>query len=287
MKEHDFAIKPTLARFTSESNVDDYGSSPVILPQLKYFKALRCIAVAVLMSLASHSSFAFAEAPLYGIQLKEILQKLTNSVPAAQSEQIIGALNASPSLGRQLDRLASEGRLTAITIAEKIPTTKGLQFGGTIVATSIYFSSSFLARLQNNHLFDVRNVDDLSANNTVFALGDLAYLISTDAEMAAAIKTLDKNAFIRKAMTRKAVALIQGWNDVVDAATGTNGGKTPTPGQIGGLLLNMRYRAVFLHALKETAGPLVISDSGMIERNDSNVAALISILSNMAITDLE
>jgi hypothetical protein len=251
------------------------------------FAGSRLIAIAVLICLASHSSLSFAEAALvYGKQLKEILRNLTDSVPAAQSEQIIGALNASPSLGRQLDRLASEGRLTAIIVATKIPMTNGLQLGGTIVETSIYFSSSFLALLQQN-FSDDRHIDDLAANNTVFALGDLAYLMATDAEMAAALKTLDKDAFVRKAMTRKANALIQGWDDVVEAAAQANHGKDPTPGQIGTLLLNMRYRAVFLQAQDLKAGPLFIPDSGMIERNDANISALVSVLGNMKVMDLE
>ena len=78
-------------------------------------------------------------------------------------------------------------------------------------------------------------------------------------------------------------AFIQGWNDVIEAATRENG-KPLTAHQQARVLLNLRYRAVFLAPLSERR--IAATPSGTIEPTDRHVLAIVQRLGEMNVLDI-
>jgi hypothetical protein len=76
-------------------------------------------------------------------------------------------------------------------------------------------------------------------------------------------------------------SFIQGWNDVVDAAIQENKGQSVTARQQSNLLLNLRYRAVFIRDVSK----LSFSASGEIAPSDQNVSVLASALGTTGLLD--
>jgi hypothetical protein len=91
------------------------------------------------------------------------------------------------------------------------------------------------------------------------------------------------DAFVQAMVERDARAFLAGWNDVVEAATRGYGGRAPTPRQIGAMLMNLRYRTVFIGS--DTMKKLEWANSGRLEPGDRNVAAVAEGLRRMNLLD--
>jgi len=144
------------------------------------------------------------------------------------------------------------------------------------------FSAEFLGAQKGNRLFDVVYPDDILPNNTVFALGHLAYHLE-----APPIDPRNPQAYVLRKLVEEAYAFAQGWNDVVDAATRQNGGHQLSKRQVAQLLMNMRYRFAFLTAIQQKPQKLELSDDGRVEVNSANMSAIATALANSKITDIE
>lgn len=215
-------------------------------------------------------------------ELRGIFSELYKTSPQQQDEQISGAVTASPQLAKQLANLASSGKLTQIVVVPE--RTWGKPFNGIVDGSKIVLTTDFVKSQFGGRLFDVVNDDDILPNNLVFCLGHLAYQLGAEA--------IDPRSFgspleyAMKRIRKDAGAFIQGWNDVVDAAVASNGGKELTPRQGGQLLMNMRYRSVFLQAiLKEPK--LEMLNSGFIEASEGNISSIATALKTSPLADVE
>jgi hypothetical protein len=215
-------------------------------------------------------------------ELSGVFSELYKTSPQQQAEQISGAVTASPQLAKQLVNLASSGKLTQILVVPE--RTWGKPFNGIVDGSKVLLTADFVKSQFGGRLFDVVNDDDILPNNLVFCLGHLAYQLGAEAIDPRSFGS--PQAYSAKRMQQDAGAFIQGWNDVVDAAVVSNGGKQLTPRQGGQLLMNMRYRSVFLKAII-TEPKLEMLSSGLIEASAANISSIANALKTSPLADVE
>jgi hypothetical protein len=212
-----------------------------------------------------------------GGRLAAILESFKRQSTAGQYKQVSEAIAASPTLAHELGAAADGGRLTGITVAAPSYQPSG-PFRTTVEKSRIVFAADFLPQVLPRRLYDVVQPDDLLPNNLVFVLGAFAFWL----QPPAARSTADMNSFIQAHVERDARAFLNGWNDMIEAATRDNGNKPPTPRQISSLLMNLRYRALFIgDAMKK----LQWANSGRLEPTAGNVGAVAEVLRKMKLLD--
>lgn len=79
-------------------------------------------------------------------------------------------------------------------------------------------------------------------NNLVFVLGAFAFHL----QVPPSLPPTNVAQFVQAQVERDASAFLEGWNDVVEAAAHDNGNKPLTVPQFSSMMLNLRYRAVFI-----------------------------------------
>lgn len=250
-------------------------------------KMLLCILTAYAFTVTAHAA---TPVPVANPSLDAVLQKLSSSAPANDVARIEKAIHASPALLGQLNALASSGKLKSITVksGEVAAVDHGADFGAAFDANGIVLSEVFLGK-QSQMAYDVRTPNEVLPNNTVFVLGHLAYHLR-DAQYVeqAAHRAANEDAFMTEVMRNEAAAFIQGWNDVVDAATVTNGNKPLSGGQAGQLMINLLYRSAFIRAMNAKVGQkLDFSKGGYIEASDRNLDAMAAALRNKPLAGLQ
>jgi hypothetical protein len=237
--------------------------------------------------------------------IDKVLMRLQAAATPAQYQSIAAAIDASPALAAQLDGLAASGKLADVAVV--LPAAlrpPNVAFKAYASAPTLVISSALLPELVPKRLFDVVREGDILPNNLVFVLGHLAShlqhrdaMLAMDADMKRQIASMPAGAGthefgpIEKHATamhieNEAAAYIQGWNDVVDAARTSNAGKPLSVPQAGALLMNLRYRAVFLKAV-QAPDPIHLADSGNIEPDAHNIKALAAVLGTSELPDIE
>lgn len=250
-------------------------------------KMLLCILAAYAFALTAHAA---TPAPAANPALDAVLQKLSSSAPANDVAQIDKAIHASPALLGQLDALASSGKLKNITVksGEVAAVNNGANFGAAFDTDGILLSEVFLGK-QNQMAYDVRIPNEVLPNNTVFVLGHLAYHLR-DAQYVehAAHQAANEEEFLTEVMRNEAAAFVQGWNDVVDAATVANGNRPLSGGQAGELMINLLYRSAFIKAMNAKGDQkLNFSKDGRIEASEQNLNAMAAALRDKPLAGLE
>ena len=248
---------------------------------------VRPSAIGLLVIIAPFGS-ADAEPTQSNIALESVLHKLEAQATVEQSRQITEAIAASPHLQEQLQSLVSGGKLTDILILsdEKAKAAaKPGPFNAWISGASIVFSESILLQLAKNRNLDVAHPDERLPNNTTFVLGHLAYQLNAGPPNPRGYS--DMQAFVSAMVSRDAHAYIQAWNDVLDAAVRANEGRQLTPQQIGGLMLNLRYRFAFTKALQQSDPKLEIAQNGEVLDTDRNAQAIATALRTSAVADIQ
>jgi len=213
-------------------------------------------------------------------ELVTILGNLAGSAANEQYRQIEDAVNASPQLVEQLNELAASGKLTAIVVLNSTAAATAPNpgpFSAWIAGTSLVFTEKLLPQLTQRRLYDVVHPDDILPNNTTFVLGHLAFHLRV---APPPINKLAVDDYVAGMLNQEAHAFIQAWNDALDAATQQNHGPL-TAGQIGSLLLNMRYRFAFVTA------DIHLGQGGTIDPNESNVNAIATALKKASVTDIQ
>jgi hypothetical protein len=191
---------------------------------------------------------------------------------------------------------------------ENAPTVRNTKFGAAIIGGSAFFTSDFLARNKKNNLYDVKFPDEIYPNNLVFALGHLAFHAKTAPDMRAfeekwkrdvdeQIKATPKGTQFNPTEQLKVIqkrhfedeasAYIQGWNDLLDAASSENGNKEITVRQAPDLFMKFRYGQIISKSMRQPGNSIVIPYSGRIELNKHNIDAIVEAISTSNITDLE
>jgi hypothetical protein len=250
--------------------------------------------IAVIVLAASLAAASVAHAA----DLKDMLAGLNGD----GADQVRAAVTASPALAAQLGDLASSGKLTAIEIVRGNGTVRGSRFRADLIDGKLILTTGLLKDLKRH--MPSHGSGDLSADNTVFVLGHLAFHALNDADHQAqqekaakdlwahpnADGSVDATNFILNAtqgnIEGEARAYIQGWNDVVDAAALANG-KPLNLDQTLVLLKDFRYAAYFTMTAAQPGGSLTWEPtSGRIEPNDKNVAIMKAALSHAPVADI-
>jgi hypothetical protein len=257
-----------------------------------------------LVSFVNSPAIAAHKLPSGGL-LKNIIDDLRRNATDEQYQLITKAIAASPALAVQLTTLAENRLITRFIIApSSSPLVPINMFGAQISGTDWVFTPSFLEQQGTIRIFDVVYEGDILPNNMVFALGHLAFHAEHKEQFKkdeeALTKITDSEAALAEAYRRgvsppterwgnlrlryEAGAFIQGWNDVVDAAVLENHGNKLSARQVASLIMNLRNRWLFF---KEMHGYNLFADSGQIEQNDANVEAIVAVLHNSIVMDIE
>lgn len=203
-----------------------------------------------------------------GQRLRAVIDAFVEQSTPDQQRHLGGALRASPALVQQLDSAAEAGRLTAIEVLPPHRRT-GPDLAAAVDGGRIVLAADFLTRPAKQRRHEVIYKDDILPNNLVFVLGSLAFHLQSEPPSPS--------------LEQDARACIQGWNDVMDAAERENGNKSLTPQQHAMLLLNLRYRMVFIGGSKDNK--VKWSPSGTLEPSDQNVAAIVEALKAARLVD--
>ncbi len=186
-----------------------------------------------------------------------------------QRSPVVEAINASPALTQQLAAAANAGQLAAIGVAPpgRPPASP---FATTIDRGKIVLASDFATQTGKKRLIDVAVPNEILPNNLVFVLGSLAYHLAHPPPTPQGYP--NPAAYSQARLDQDARSFIQGWNDVVDAATRENANQPLGVQQQGALLANLRYRAVLLNTTG--SNKLVFEPTGTIRPTEPNVAAV-------------
>lgn len=199
--------------------------------------------------------------------LAPIFATLSRTATREQYEQILGAVNASPILTKDLELLVARKLLTAIEVPPGRNTAS--VYNAWANRSVIVLYADFLKALR-----EAAPGDGLQPNNTAFCLAHLAHHLLADP----AAPDGNSPADIRRRLDREAVAFIRGWNAVVDAAVQANGGTSLDPSQVKRLRATVRYR----HAL----ATVELLPSGAIETNPLTIGAIAAVLRDLPQSDL-
>lgn len=241
------------------------------------------ISVAPVLCLA-HPFAMTAEPP--SVATESVQFKLKGSAVPEDIRQLTDAISASEILRRDLADLTRDGRFTGLAIfpRDQLKGGKASIFGGFIQKTEIVLKAEFLAELKQARQFDVVYGDDILPNNTVFALVHLLHHLKMPLDIR---KFSSKDLFVEAMMKTEAAAFIQAWNAMLQVAERNNGGKVLSFRQQGQLLMNARYRFVFIGAMKRPVDSLKFSTTGMVEADERNIQAIAAALADSTLADLE
>ena len=216
---------------------------------------------------------------------RDVLQDLGKTAPN-DFQQISEAVEASEFLQHELNELISAKRFDGFSIAPRsqLEGYKAGMFGGFAQGSRIVLATEYLQALKPSRLFDVVYADDVLPDNTVFAIAHLLYHLRLPLDPRA---YPSRSAFTEAALRSEAMAFIQGWNAVLQAAERKNGGKLLSPRQQGQLLMNTRYRFAFIGAMNGENDALDFSPTGVLEASERNVMAIATALRNAAHADIE
>jgi hypothetical protein len=236
----------------------------------------RCTAAALCAGVLAFAKPARAQTES---RLAAILDSYKGQSTPLQYKQVSEAIALSPSLARELGAAADTGRLKGVRVADPEQAPNG-PFRATIEEGWIVFAADFLPQVAPLRLQHVVRATDIVPDNLVFVLGAFAFhLLSPPG-----LRPATREAFIQAAMERDARAFLNGWNDLVDWATHGNRDQPLSIEQSGSLLLNLRYRAVFI-GNQDTFRKLDWSGGGRLEPNTRNVAAVADGLHKMTLLD--
>jgi hypothetical protein len=214
-------------------------------------------------------------------RLARLLADFRQGATPAQFDKMRTAVLASPSLKAQLERLASAGRLKRIELVPRNDQRlAGTPFAARAVNDELIMTAAFLDAQAPARLFDVVGPEDVLPDNLVFVLGHLAQHLEHPLTLGS--DHLTREAFIALKSTDEARAYIVGWNDMAEAALGSN---KPSVPRVGSMIMNFRYRTVFLRV--EKVDEAVISSSGKIEPSQHDVGVLAKALETTNLPDFD
>lgn len=251
--------------------------------------------VVMFCGLVAAQDFASAQNGNVSPAFQSVIQRLSISSAPDHFKQIADAIEASELLKSQLNRLIDAGKLRDIKLLQgkELPQPKGREFGGFSDASTIYLSTELVVALRKSRLYDVVFADEVLPNNTVFVLAHLAHHVSTYDELLAPGKFPTRESYVRARLEDEAHAFIQAWNATVDDATRRSGRPQLSNQQLMLLLMNIRYRGIFISAMR--VGPVVnqvrespnFLPSGMLETSRPNVNAFVKALQESKMADIE
>lgn len=244
---------------------------------MNWIRILAILATVTLLAAGARETSAQNAAPA-AWRLHDIVDGFSRQSTPDQFRQLGDALVMSPALTRQLSGAAAAGHLTGMEIASPQRRSKS-PFAATIDRGRILFAADFLPLVAKKRLSDVAYRDDILPNNLVFVLGSLAFHLQTRPVSMSS----DTAGFAKASIEKDALSFIQGWNNVIDAALLENGHQPLTPQQQATLLLNLRYRMVFLD--QNNQAQVAMASSGAIDPTEGNVAAVVGNLRRVKLLD--
>lgn len=231
-----------------------------------------------------------ALAAAVGGRLEGELASLRAGIGPAQAGQVSAAITASPKLQAQMERMAADGRLTGIALRPMSEVRKLGPFDAAADHGVMVLTGELLAQLANAHLYDMVAPGEVFPNNTTFVLAHLAYHVAhplVAPQASGPDATASRRAYIKARLRDEAGAYVQAWNDTVDGARLASPNGRVSPPQVSEIMLNLRYRFVFVKALRGPQAMLRLSPSGDIAPSDQNLEAIAIALSASPIADLQ
>ncbi len=213
-----------------------------------------------------------------------ILNALSQSASGEIYRQIADAIAGSSLLRSEMSKAAEANVLRGIEVAPN-GTRGGMPpvFSAFTSDRKIIMTDEFLTALRNNRLFDVGQPEMLP-NNTVFTLAHLLYHLNNPVDIR---KFRNPEEAMKGGVGNEAAAFIYGWNIMLNAAERANNNQRLSTGQVGQLLMNFRYRAVFFGGINHKQAPLKFESSGEIKPNSNNINAIAIPLGNSRLYDIE
>jgi hypothetical protein len=247
-----------------------------------YFQKIFLLLAIFVVSVNSYA----VEVIIPNLQLERILVQLKEKIIFEDFQSISNAINSSEILLKDLNELAVTGKFTEFSILPKSGINDGRVgiFGGFIQETKIILTTEYLKELQKKKQFEFVNTDEALSNNVVFALTHLVHHIKYPLDPR---KHTSPASFMSAALDTEAIAFIQSWNSMLKAAEKDNGGKQLSTKQITQLVMNTRYRFVYLGAINQKPSPMIFSMNGVVEQNEQNILAIVNTLKNSRRADLE
>ena len=212
-----------------------------------------------------------------------------------EGRQVSIALGASPALVRHLREAAAARNIDKIQIRYSHNGPILGRFGAHVDGGTIYLTDEFVEEQANNHLYDVVTPDEIYPNSLVFVLGHLAHHIAqpppapmVDVNPPPHMDyTADAVKFLHARMRDEAQAYIQGWNDMIEAASRENGMPLSVR-QVAQIIMNFRYRDPFVKAMRQSGdAKLQMQNSGAIEMSDRNIDSIAQALNTTNVPDFD
>lgn len=217
-----------------------------------------------------------------------ILNELHPTVKEDDYQQIVNAISSSEMLQTELSDLIKTHQFTGFIVLPREQMKdypKVMWFSGFTEGKKIILTTELLQEVRNRNWVDLRVEGEMVPNDTVFILSHLLYHIKNPID---ARNYQTRNEFIEVVSKEEAKAFIMAWNSMLLSAEKTNKGSPLSIKQFSPLLLNARYRFVYIGAMKsKTQNKLQFSPRYMIELTDSNIMSIVEKLSSSSLADIE
>lgn len=213
-----------------------------------------------------------------------ILNELHATVKDDDYQQIANAISSSEMLQTELSDLIKTHQFASFIVLPREQMKdypKVMWFSGFTEGKKIILTTELLQEVRNRSWVE----GEMIPNDTVFILSHLLYHIKNPID---ARDYQTRNEFIEVVSKEEAKAFIMAWNSMLLSAEKTNNGNPLSIKQFSPLLLNARYRFVYIGAMKsKTQNKLQFSPRYMIELTDSNIMSIVEKLSDSSIADIE
>ena len=197
----------------------------------------------------------------------------------SQVDQLVAAIESSPPLKAEFVTLIASGKFEKFEIVPSSdPRLKDTPFQARVANGRIIFTANFLEAQRPKRLFDVVQEGDVIPDNLVFVLGHLAEHLEHPFEIPDPRPSREQ--FLSLVLHDEASAYIAGWNALAASLPGKS-----SVIRDGSALMNLRYRAVFIHAMD--AVPDLINEQGQIAPLPANRDAIANALKASPVADFQ
>jgi hypothetical protein len=196
-----------------------------------------------------------------------------------QVKQVADAIAASPPLQARMEKLAASGVLKGIDLVTQ-EDERMEDKGATVVGGHILMTTKFLTGEPPHRRAEAKTKADLDPpDNLIFALGHMTYHLETPFDA----KSLPQNADARTnfVVREEAKAMIQAWNDLIDAEAKLKG-RPITAAEAQSLIPNFKYREYIIKAQGKGA---VLTADGHLAENGPTLGSMTSALFESQLAD--
>lgn len=211
-----------------------------------------------------------------------------------QIQLIKNSLSACPSLEKSLRALAKSKKFEGFRVTTSEEVGKIGPYSAAIANNEIIFTDDWLTQ-QGRPFSDIRFVDGVPPDNLCFALGHLAYHVANPFPLPRK-EDIPDDGDVTELLTKhlaerlkaEAIAFLRAWPYVLEAARSKSHGASYDLQQLINLMFNLRYRFVFIGAIRpHSQSNFQILSNGDIPETEDNIAAIVAILKTSTMPDIQ